>query len=181
MCAPEPTDPICAVDGDCNPTDINSADGEHVYGEADRCTMNECKCYKRSGCYRKCFKDIDCPDTYKCSTTGDTANLCVPSTQCTVGNNLECIARLHNAKAECRNGTCVSVCTDDYECNSSGANRNLGELEQVCVNGECKDLGCTSNLDCWRGIEAGSPKTFCASAPAATGGTGVRSAIVTGK
>jgi hypothetical protein len=169
------TTPVCNTTSDC--TGLGVIDSTTL---GDKCTANECICYQKSGCYRKCTKDIDCPGAYKCSTSGATANLCVPSGGCST--NLDCAKTLGNAKAECRSNVCVSPCASDYECNPSGANRNLGHLTQVCspTTNTCQPLGCTSDLECWQEVDGSAPKSFCVTPTAGVAGTIVQSAIVTG-
>lgn len=176
QCAPAPVDSACNVDADCNPTSTLSKFVADY--PTDTCSQDECTCYNKQGCYRKCAKDLDCADNWKCNTT---SKLCVPGpSECTT--NAHC-ADIHGSVSwECTaNGTCQQKCASDYECSSSGANRNLGSFSAVCgADKYCHEVGCTADSDCWPS-DGGHAKKFCVAPPAAPAGTGIKSALVTGK
>jgi hypothetical protein len=126
----------CTTSADC--------DGKSVSDTAGAlCRSGDCSCYQ-SGCYLTCKKDLDCQAGYTCNTSGATAGLCSP-TGCAA--NADCVTQLGNVRAQCKSGSCSVPCTDDHDCGSSG---DLGTAfsQQVCSNGACQPLGCSSDSDC---------------------------------
>jgi hypothetical protein len=84
-----------------------------------------------------CTDDANCPLLYSCEN-----NACV-RTGCT--SDRECAFITKNARAVCSDKICKSPCNADTDCVSMEPNTTSF---QVCVEGQCKFVGCESDREC---------------------------------
>jgi hypothetical protein len=138
----------------------------------DTCVENECVCYNRSQCLRKCAEDLDCAFGKTCED-----DVCVPTGTCT--SNVTCQLLMGDYRATCVQGACTMPCDQDIDCNTGLTD---GALTMVCDGGSCKPIGCTDDSECQNATDVANMdpnprKMFCATVPAGTGGVLASSAI----
>lgn len=152
-------------------SDAQCGDGEPIVDRPSTCRGGDCTCYNKS-CYLKCSEDLDCEQGFSCDSS---IRLCVRNPGCTT--NAQCADRLSNVRAECKDGACRVPCTVDRDCSPSGAIPGASFNGNVCVNGGCQDLGCSTDDDC-PGFGSGSVHNFCVT-PTPAGTTKVAKSAIT--
>jgi hypothetical protein len=145
----------CKSDSDCP--------GVVVHDDSpDTCSPGECVCHVASGgCYRRCRNDLECAFGYVCSSS----QYCVAANSC--DTDAACAVSLKRATAKCVAHTCKVPCTIDLECNGSGLLDTTVALfnGEVCHQGYCTEVGCSSNAECKATSNGKELHMFCQTPP----------------
>ena len=147
----------CADDDECVMAPVtDSLDG-------DVCVEGECVCHSGS-CLRKCDHDLDCAAGKVCDD-----DVCVPAGTCI--SNQACQRQLGDYRATCTDaGICTVACESDIDCNGLTG----GQLANVCTDGMCQPIGCSSDDECMLTTDPPNMqrRMFCATPPAGGAATG---------
>ncbi len=155
----------CKKDADC--------EDQYMLGTnaADICGADDCVCYQQTGCYRACNGPLDCEPGYTCNDD----SVCEALPECTT--NEDCTFANSDPRLTCVEGSCLRSCITTYDCYGGIGVAALDIAStQVCYEGACHPIGCSSDDQCSTYSSGQYVKMFCVDS-AEPGQGGVRSAI----
>jgi hypothetical protein len=175
-CTPKPgTASGCTAAADCNG---KPAAASTVFATCASGTEADCTCLQ-GACYITCARDLDFESGFTCNSD----KVCQPAGACATDADCENMITTKSVGMKCNMGTCINPCTSDHDCSpSSGANQwvrdRIGNFNgQICSNGACTTLGCSSDVNC---ATPNGLHTFCAAPPSGVAVSQFHSAITSG-